>query len=137
MPKRNRDPEINLIPFIDVLLVILIFVMVSASFSVYQDIPVNLPTANRNDLAQKLPSQVILSIDAKGNYRIGQNLIGAVDAHTLAGILKKESANLTEPLLVLAADSKTSHHFVVDAILAAQSIGLQKISFLAQAPAQK
>ena len=84
----KEDPEINLIPFIDVLLVILIFLMVTTTYSRFTELQITLPTADA-EKAEDKPSQIEIGIDAQGRYKINSEVVSFLDAATLATDLKK------------------------------------------------
>ena len=66
---RPEDPEINLIPFIDVLLVILIFLMVTTTYSKYAELQINLPEASA-EKAPERPQVLNIGVDSGGKYAI-------------------------------------------------------------------
>ncbi|PRC94909.1 ExbD/TolR family protein [Solimicrobium silvestre] len=135
--KRRAEPEINLIPFIDVLLVILIFLMVTTTYSRFTELQINLPTADAN-VAQQRPNEIQIGVDSRGNYKINQKPISKIDVADLAENLKKAASELavgtgqTEPIVVINADGSASHQSVIDILEAARLAGLSKITFAAQ-----
>ena len=139
--KSRSEPEINLIPFIDVLLVILIFIMVTTTYSRFTELQINLPTADAN-VAQQRPHEIQIGVDSHGNYKINQKPIAKIDVNDLAESLKKavgEMATETDqpdPVIVINADGAASHQSVIDILEAARIAGLSKITFAAQKNAQ-
>ncbi len=140
----REEPEINLIPFIDVLLVILIFLMVTTTYSRFTELQINLPTADA-EKAQDKPNQIEIAIDAQGRYKINQLAVAFLDAATLADDLRKV-ANATElgkngeakdPVVIINADRAATHQSVIDVLEAARLAGLGKVTFAAQASAAK
>lgn len=140
----REEPEINLIPFIDVLLVILIFLMVTTTYSRFTELQINLPTADA-EKAQDKPNQIEIAIDAQGRYKINQLAVSFLDAATLAEDLRKV-ANATElgkngetkdPVVIINADRAATHQSVIDVLEAARLAGLGKVTFAAQASAAK
>lgn len=137
----KEDPEINLIPFIDVLLVILIFLMVTTTYSRFTELQITLPTADA-EKAEDKPSQIEIGIDAQGRYKINSEVVSFLDAATLATDLKKAAETLNagkavaiDPVVIINADRATSHQSVIDVLEAARLAGLSKVTFAAQATA--
>ena len=123
------EPEINLVPFIDVLLVVLIFLMLTTTWSRLTEIQLNLPVADASASSTK-PRQIVLSITAQGQYAINKSPLGTSSVGALLAVLTP----LAKPdtLLVISADAAASHQSVVHAMEAARRSGLSKISFAAQ-----
>ena len=92
-PRPHSEPEINLIPFIDVLLVILIFLMLSTTYSKFTELQLNLPSAHA-DASQTRPREVIVSVAADGRYAIGGEELPARDATSLDAALDRKSTRL-------------------------------------------
>lgn len=134
----KEEPEINLIPFIDVLLVILIFLMVTTTYSRFTELQITLPTADA-EKSQEKPSQIEIGIDAQGRYKINQEPISFLDATSLASDLKKAANEMAgakegvEPVVIINADRAATHQSVIDVLEAARIAGLAKITFAAQA----
>ncbi|MBY0572554.1 MAG: biopolymer transporter ExbD [Undibacterium sp.] len=133
----KEDPEINLIPFIDVLLVILIFLMVTTTYSRFTELQITLPTADA-EKSQEKPSQIEIGIDAQGRYKINNEAVSFLDAATLAGDLKKAAQAVgkdgaSDPVIIINADRSATHQSVIDVLEAARIAGLAKVTFAAQA----
>ncbi len=134
----KEDPEINLIPFIDVLLVILIFLMVTTTYSRFTELQITLPTADA-EKAQERPLQIEVGIDAQGRYKINAEAVSFLDTATLASDLKKTADILsagkvgTDPVIIINADRAATHQSVIDVLEAARIAGLGKVTFAAQA----
>jgi biopolymer transport protein ExbD len=132
----REDPEINLIPFIDVLLVILIFLMVSTTYSKYTELQITLPTADA-DRAQERPYQINVSVDAKGSYTVDnvriqfQNVAMLAEALTTAAKAGGAKAGVT-PVVVISADQFAMHQMVINVMEAARLAGYDKLTFAAQ-----
>ena len=133
---RNREePEINLIPMIDVLLVILIFLMITTTYSKFSGLEINLPTADTT-AAPEQPNEVNVAVTAAGDVLVNRVAVGSRDVATLATALRRAAGGGKEPMVVINADAKATHQSVIDVMQAAQQAGLPKISFATQA-AQK
>lgn len=138
--KSRSEPEINLIPFIDVLLVILIFLMVSTTYSRFTELQINLPTADAT-AAQQRPREIQIGVDSRGNYKINQKPVAKIDVNDLAESMKQAVAEMqggssqVDPVVVINADGSASHQSVIDILEAARIAGLSKITFAAQSHA--
>ncbi len=128
----REEPEINFIPLIDVLLVILIFLMVTTTYSRYAELKINLPSAD----AQKAPErteQIDVAVDARGNYLIDKAAVPAGNAAALSAALKSAAGDMKDPVIVINADANAAHQSVVRVMEAAQLAGYAKITFTTQA----
>ena len=126
----REAPEINLIPLLDVLLVILIFLMVTTTYSRYSELKINLPTAAGEESPQK-PKTIQVAVDALGHYQVNEkNVAASVEAlsSAMAGIAKGNG----EIVVVINADSKASHQSVINIMEAARRTGLARITFATQ-----
>ena len=135
-PRAHREePEINFIPLIDVLLVILIFLMVTTTYSRFAELKINLPTAEAPKPPERL-DQIEVGVDAKGTYSVNKNVVGAANRESLTIELKRAAGSMKDPIIVINADAEASHQSVVRVMEAAQSAGYGKISFTIQTPTQ-
>lgn len=124
--------EINLIPMIDVLLVILIFMMVTTTFSQIAELQINLPTAQA-EKPQDKPATINVAVDSAGRYVInGKPFIGK-EVDTLSVELKRAAGNAADPVVIISADAAATHQAVVNVMEAARQSGLSKITFATQA----
>ena len=133
--KGREDPEINLIPFIDVLLVILIFLMVSTTYSKFTELQITLPTAEAQKPEEK-PFELNVTVDAKGNYTINGDPVSFRDvaglAQALRGAAEKGGLKDKEPVVIVNADQFAMHQMVVNVMEAARVAGFEKLTFAAQ-----
>jgi biopolymer transport protein ExbD len=129
----REDVEINLIPMIDVLLVILLFLMVTTTFSQISELQINLPAAQA-DKPQDKPAVINVAVDSAGRYVInGKPFIGKeVDALSIE--LKRSAGSSVDPVVLISADATTTHQAVVNVMEAARQAGLSKVTFATQAP---
>ncbi|MDI6749795.1 MAG: biopolymer transporter ExbD [Rhodocyclaceae bacterium] len=128
--RTREEPEINLIPMIDVLLVILIFLMITTTYSKFAGLEINLPTADAQAQADK-PNEIDVVVTAAGTVLIDkQPVAGGVEA--LAQALQRAAAGTAAPIVVINADAKTAHQNVIDVMQAARTAGLSQISFATQ-----
>jgi len=132
--RRNSvpEPEINFIPLIDVLLVIIIFLMVSTTFTKQKQLKINLPSASANQLDSKDKSMIV-SVNDQGVYSIDQRVLETGDVTSLSEELKM-SAGGEQPTIIINADARATHQAVVNILEAARIVNLNKITFLTQSP---
>ena len=128
--RAREEPEINLIPMIDVLLVILIFLMITTTYSKFAGLEINLPTADAQ-AEQDKPNEIDVVVMASGGVMINKAPVaGGVEA--IAQSLRSAAAGATEPVVVINADAKAAHQNVIDVMQAARNAGLTHISFATQ-----
>lgn len=133
----REDPEINLIPFIDVLLVILIFLMVTTTYSKFTALQITLPTADA-EKAMERPPEINVAIDAQGRYAVNNARISFRDAAGLADDLRHAVGDSKkEPVVIINADALATHQSVINVLEAARIAGLSQVTFAAQAGAKK
>ena len=130
--KAKEDPEINLIPMIDVLLVILIFVMVTTTFSQIAELQINLPTAEADKPVDK-PFSINVGVDASGRYLINGSAVANSTVDELSLALRRAAAAKPDPVIVINADAKATHQAVVNVMEAARQSGYSHITFATQA----
>ena len=126
--KKNDEFEINFIPLIDVLLVIIIFLVVSTTFARFSQLKINLPTAEAN-IADKNLEYINVTISKDGQYAINQKSISAQTVADLTIILKEMSAGNIDNPIVINADALASHQSVINVMEASRQAGLTKITF--------
>ena len=131
--RRQEDPEINLIPLIDVLLVILIFLMITTTYSKCSGLEINLPTADAPP-NQEQPNEINVAVTAVGDVLVNRTPVGAREVEAISAALRRAAGSATEPVVVINADAKASHQSVIDVMQAAQRAALSHISFATQAP---
>ncbi len=134
----QEDPEINLIPFIDVLLVILIFLMITTTYSKFTELQITLPTADAEKAMEK-PFELMINVDAKGNYAINNAPIVFHDVEGLAQDMKAAvvAAGKTDPVVIVNADQFAMHQMVINVLQSARLAGYEKVTFAAQASGKK
>jgi biopolymer transport protein ExbD len=130
------EPEINLIPFIDVLLVIIIFLMLTTTYAKFSGLEINLPTADASRQAEQQPNEVEVAVSAGGQVLIDKTPLAATDVRSIGDALRRAAGDRPDPLIVISADAKATHQSVVDVMQAAQMAGYPHISFATQAPPQ-
>lgn len=123
-----EDPEINFIPLIDVLLVIIIFLVVSTTFSKFSELKINLPIAEANQ-SKDDDISINIIITKEGQYSINERLIESVSLEKLVSELKAESDGKKDIPIIINADAMTTHQSVVDVMEASRLVGLNRITF--------
>ncbi len=128
----REEPEINLIPLIDLFLVIIIFLMVTTTYSRFTELKIDLPTADAAPQQQR-PGTVDVDVDAKGNYEIDGKLTSAKTKEDLTPLLTAAKAGKSKDVvLVISADAQTTHQSVISVMEAAREAGLPQITFATQ-----
>jgi biopolymer transport protein ExbD len=129
---REREPlEINLVPMIDVMLVILIFLMITTTYSKYTELQINLPTAEAEKQNERA-NEITVLVNAQGQYVINRAAVPFRSVEQLAEELRRAGAALKEPVVVISADAAATHQSVVRVMEAARLAGLSQITFTAQ-----
>ena len=129
--RRHEELEMNLVPLIDVLLVIIIFLVVSATFSRTSELQINLPTAEANSPQDK-PLVVTVEVDATGRYMVNGRAVERADVAGIASALTKAAGEGKEPTIVINADAKTTHQSVINVMEAARQANYTHITFATQ-----
>jgi biopolymer transport protein ExbD len=129
--KAHEELEINLVPLIDVLLVIIIFLIVSATFARTSELQINLPTAEANAPEDK-PLVITVEVDAGGRYMVNGNAVDGASVEGIASALTKAGGNGKEPTIVINADAKSTHQSVVNVMEAARQANYTHITFATQ-----
>ena len=129
---REKEPlEINLVPLIDVMMVILIFLMITTTYSKYTELQINLPTAD-SEKQQERPNEIPVVVSAQGQYVVGKTAVPYRSPEQLAEELRRAGASLKDPVVVISADAAATHQAVVRVMEAARIAGLTQITFTTQ-----
>ncbi|MFC5303393.1 ExbD/TolR family protein [Azospira restricta] len=131
--RTREEPEINLIPMIDVLLVIIIFLMLTTTYAKFSGLEINLPTADAAKQPEQ-PNEVSVAVTAAGQVLVNKVPLATPDVAAIADALRRAAGSQKEPVIVINADAKAAHQSVVDVMQAAQSAGYPHISFATQTP---
>ncbi|MCY1218847.1 protein TolR [compost metagenome] len=132
--QRREEPEINLIPLIDVLLVILIFLMITTTYSRFTELQIQLPTADA-ERAQQRPREIVVSVSSRGVYSVNKQVMEQKDVTSLADQLRAASgtgAGGQPPVVIVNADAQASHQAVINVMEAARLAGLSRLTFATQ-----
>ena len=125
------EPEINLIPFIDVLLVILIFLMLSTTYSKFTELQVSLPIADAEQ-ARDRPREIIVAVAADGRYAVNKKPVDGRSVEALTAELAAAAAGSGEMMLIISADATAAHQSVINVMDAARRAGIAKLTFATQ-----
>ena len=128
----REEPEINLVPLIDVMMVILIFLMITTTYSKYTELQINLPTADAEKQPER-PNEVTVLVNAQGQYVINKLPVVFSSVEQLSAELRRASGALKDPVVVISADANTTHQAVVRVMEASRLAGLSQITFTTQA----
>jgi biopolymer transport protein ExbD len=128
---RREEPEINFIPLIDVLLVILIFLMVSTTYAKYSELQVNLPSA-AGEPSPERPAEMVVGVAADGRYTVDKRPVPFRDPAAFAQELQQVAAGRKDVIVIIYADAGASHQSVVNVLESARLAGLPKVTFAAQ-----
>jgi biopolymer transport protein ExbD len=126
--RTKDDPEINLIPMIDVLLVIIIFLMLTTTYSKFAELQINLPTA----AAEKQPeraNEINVAVSVNGQYLIQRKPVAFRNVATLAEELRRAGADMKDPIIVINADNSATHQSVIRVMDAARQAGYGQVAF--------
>jgi biopolymer transport protein ExbD len=129
---REKEPlEINLVPLIDVMMVILIFLMITTTYSKYTELQITLPTADAEKQPER-PSEVSVLVNAQGHYVVNKHAVAFRGVEQLADELRRAAGAGKEPVVVISADAAATHQAVVRVMEAARIAGLSQITFTTQ-----
>ena len=129
--RRLEEPEINLIPFIDVLLVVLIFLMLSTTYSRFTELQINLPAADAEKLRER-PAEVIVAVAGDGRYAINRKAVDGRSVEVLTVELAAAAGGRPDTVVIISADAMAMHQSVVNVLDAARRAGLTRLTFAAQ-----
>ena len=129
---KEKEPlEINLVPMIDVMLVILIFLMITTTYSKYTELQINLPSAQAERQLER-PNEITVLVNAQGQYVVNRTPVPFRTVEQLADELRRAGAPLKEPIVVISADAAAAHQSVIRVMEASRLAGLSQITFTTQ-----
>jgi biopolymer transport protein ExbD len=133
-PRPKEEPEINLIPFIDVLLVILIFLMLTTTYSKFTELQLTLPVADAQQLRDH-PREIIVAVSADGRYAVNKATLDGKNVEQVARALADAAPAGKDSVLIISADAAAPHQSVITVMEAARRVGLAQITFATQTAA--
>ena len=131
--RSREEPEINLIPMIDVLLVIIIFLMLTTTYAKFSGLEINLPTADASKQNEQ-PNEIDVAITAAGQVLINKSPLADANVKSIADALRRAAGSRPDPVIIINADAKAMHQNVIDVMQAAQTAGYPHVSFATQNP---
>jgi biopolymer transport protein ExbD len=127
----REDPDINLIPLIDILIVILIFLFLTTTYSRFAELQINLPEASAEKATDR-PQMLSVAVDAQGKYSVNGTITAYGNAQNFAQALKEAAKGAKEPVVAISADAAATHQSVVNVMESARLAGYNHISFTTQ-----
>ena len=133
--RSREEPEINLIPFIDVLLVILIFLMLTTTYSKFTELQLRLPLADA-DLQRDRPKEIIVAVGRAGNYSVNKQPLAERSVEALSAAMREAAKGGKDTVVIISADASAAHQAVITVLESARAAGLHQLTFAAQSPAR-
>jgi biopolymer transport protein ExbD len=134
--RHREELEINFIPLIDVLLVVLIFVMATTTYSRFSELKIQLPDADAEEQAKR-PKEITVAVDAGGKIAVNKTVLNVNAGAGLADALKAAAQGSTETVVIINADAQASHQSVINVMEAARLAQLTQITFATQTATKK
>jgi len=129
--RAREDLEINLIPLIDILIVILIFLFLTTTYSRFAELQINLPEASAAAASDK-PTMLSVAVDSAGKYAVNGVPVPYTTAASFAAAMREAAKDAKEPIVAISADAKATHQSVVNVMESARLAGYNHISFTTQ-----
>ena len=107
-PRQKEEPEINLIPFIDVLLVVLIFLMLSTTYSKFTELQLKLPVAD-TEAQRDYPREVLVSVSSEGAYTVNKTPVTGRSVDIVAAALSEGAKAGKDSVVIIHADASARH----------------------------
>ena len=133
--RSREEPEINFIPLIDVLLVILIFLMVTTTYSKFSEMKINLPSA-QGEVVQQKTTEINVAVSPAGEMMVGERKLAAGDKAGLVNLFKDTAAGKKDVVVIINADAKATNQSVITVMESAREAGLTQLTFATQAGGQ-
>ena len=133
--RSREEPEINLIPFIDVLLVVLIFLMLSTTYSKFTELQLRLPVADA-DAQRDYQREVVVAVSSDGRYSVNKQPVVGRGPEVLSMALTDAAKAGKDSVVIVSADAMAPHQSVITVLEAARRSGLNQVTFAAQSSAQ-
>ena len=134
-PRPKDEPEINLIPFIDVLLVILIFLMLTTTYSKFTEMQLKLPVAD-TEAQRDYPKEVVVAVSSDGRYMVNRQQVNGRSTDALATAIAEAAKAGKDTVIIISADATATHQSVITVMEAARRMGLTQITFATQSSVQ-
>ena len=131
----SEEPEINLIPFIDVLLVILIFLMLTTTYSKFTEMQLKLPVSD-TEAQRDYPKEVIVAVSSDGRYMVNRQQVNGRSTEALATAIAEAAKAGKDTVIIISADATATHQSVITVMEAARRSGMNQITFATQPSGQ-
>ena len=129
-PQRREEPELNLIPMIDVLIVLLIFMVLTTTFQQQASLEITLPdSSNATPRSDSGEQAIIIHISRVGEVSIFDQPLGRNAMDRLRSALKLAAGDQTDPLIVIEADREATHQSVIEVMDAISQLGFTRLEF--------
>jgi biopolymer transport protein ExbD len=125
--RRSENLEISITPMIDVVFLLLIFFMVTTTFSRETELQIQLPEAQGQDAAEK--NIIEITVDAEGNYYVDRHQVVNRTLEMLKKAIFEAAKTKEKPTLLIAADANARHQSVISVLDAAKQLELLHITF--------
>jgi biopolymer transport protein ExbD len=129
--RTREEPEINLIPFIDVLLVVLIFLMLTTTYNKFTEMQLRLPVAD-TDAQRDYPKELVVAVGSDGAYAVNKKMVEGRSLETLSNAMLQGAKAGKDTVVIISADANAKHQAVVTVMEAARRAGLTQITFATQ-----
>lgn len=134
-PRTREEPEINLIPFIDVLLVVLIFLMLTTTYSKFTELSLRLPVADTEPQRDR-PREIIVGVGRDGNYSVNKRPLAERSVEVLSSAMREAAKGGKDTMVIISADAAAAHQSVITVLESARAAGLTQLTFAAQSSAR-
>jgi biopolymer transport protein ExbD len=131
--RQKEEPEINLVPMIDVLLVILIFLVITTTYSKFSELEISLPQAT-SETPHDRPNVIDISVNAAGDYTVNRTPLQDSSTERLREELSAAAGDRPDPVIVINADAQATHQSVISVMEAARLAGYNRITFTTENP---
>jgi biopolymer transport protein ExbD len=129
--RAREEPDINLIPLIDILIVVLIFLFLTTTYSRYAELQINLPEAAADKAADR-PEMLSVAVDSSGRYSLNGSAVPFGSPQAFAQKLREAARGAKEPVIAISADAAATHQSVINVMESARLAGYNHISFTTQ-----
>jgi len=127
----DEEPELNLVPLIDVMLIVLIFLAVTTTYSRYSELRLHLPGAEAEQTQTRL-NEIVVGVGADGRFALDRSVLPDTEPEAVAKVLAQAAQGLNDPMVVIHADAQAPHQAVVNVMEAARLAKLSRISFITE-----
>lgn len=127
----DEEPELNLVPLIDVMLIVLIFLAVTTTYSRYSELRLQLPSAQAGPADSRV-NEIVVGVSADGRFALDRTVLPNTAPEAVAPLLTQAAQGLNEPMVVIHADAQAPHQSVVNVMEAARQAKLSRISFITE-----